>query len=414
MLRSHLPSLVILSLVVGAMVLSAQSPTPRRTTPRALRSHVAVGAVREPDDRLDAGRPAMERSLGRCRTGGVRAAAGLSAGRLARVGRHTSRVAVAGRSNALRRLQVPIRHDRRGLRAPLSSDPDGDVRRRPEQRAAGRQPALHDGQGLRGLACAARRLPGVRRPEHRAAARGHSHQHACCRRSSSSKVLPQIATLATQPPSESGYYKPFTTFPEAVDGRPTARVLPRRGLKPSARGSSRPLLRCATFLESEYLPACSDRVGWSQTGGGEASYAFFARQFTTTTLTPREIHEVGLKEVARIRAEMEAIKTAGRLQRDAGRVLHLPPHRSAVLLQDGPGAARGLSRARQARGPRAREGDSHAAPPALRRHSHSLTPSRPTRRRRTPTSAPPTARGRRTTSSTSTSPRRGPRGRCSR
>jgi len=33
-------------------------------------------------------------------------------------------------------------------------------------------------------------------------------------------------------------------------------------------------------------------------------YAFFARKFTTTKLTPAEIHEIGLKEVARIRAEM--------------------------------------------------------------------------------------------------------------
>ena len=64
-----------------------------------------------------------------------------------------------------------------------------------------------------------------------------------------------------------------------------------------------------TFLESEYLPASYEPVGWSQTSGGETSYAFFARQFTTTTLTPRQIHELGLKEVARIRAEMEAIKT---------------------------------------------------------------------------------------------------------
>ena len=63
-----------------------------------------------------------------------------------------------------------------------------------------------------------------------------------------------------------------------------------------------------TFLEQEYLPACYDRVGWSQTSGGEASYAFFARQFTTTTLSPQQIHEIGLHEVARIRGEMEAIK----------------------------------------------------------------------------------------------------------
>ena len=123
-----------------------------------------------------------------------------------------------------------------------------------------------------------------------------------------SKVLPQIATLATQAPSASGFYRPFTTFPDGVPAADRAR-LAAAGLD-AVRARVQPafvLLRA--FLEAEYQPASSDRVGWSQTSGGEASYAFFARQFTTTTLTAREIHEVGLKEVARIRTDMEAIKT---------------------------------------------------------------------------------------------------------
>jgi prolyl oligopeptidase len=42
---------------------------------------------------------------------------------------------------------------------------------------------------------------------------------------------------------------------------------------------------------------------------GEKMYAFFTREFTTTNMTPREIHEIGLREVARIRAEMQGIMT---------------------------------------------------------------------------------------------------------
>jgi uncharacterized protein (DUF885 family) len=123
-----------------------------------------------------------------------------------------------------------------------------------------------------------------------------------------SKVLPQVVSLATQPPSASGYYKPFTRFPDAV--KPIDRErLTAAGLK-AVRDRVQPAFETLrAFLEGEYLAACYQRVGWSQTSGGEASYAFFARQFTTTTLTPRQIHEVGLKEVARIRGEMEAIKT---------------------------------------------------------------------------------------------------------
>lgn len=121
------------------------------------------------------------------------------------------------------------------------------------------------------------------------------------------KVLPQIATLATQPASESGYYKPFGTFPDALPPSDRAR-LATAGLE-AVRAKVQPAFASLRgFLETEYLAASPERVGWSHTSGGEASYAFFARQFTTTTLTPQQIHDVGLKEVARIRAEMEAIK----------------------------------------------------------------------------------------------------------
>src|SRR6185436_18778568 len=57
----------------------------------------------------------------------------------------------------------------------------------------------------------------------------------------------------------------------------------------------------------EYLPACYDKVGAWQMPRGDELYAFRARMFTTTKLTPKEIHELGLREVARIRAEMEQI-----------------------------------------------------------------------------------------------------------
>lgn len=59
------------------------------------------------------------------------------------------------------------------------------------------------------------------------------------------------------------------------------------------------------FLESDYLPASRAAVGVGSLDGGRPYYAFLARSFTTTAMTPDEIHEVGLKEVARIRAEMQ-------------------------------------------------------------------------------------------------------------
>ncbi|WP_306253039.1 DUF885 family protein [Parvularcula sp. IMCC14364] len=62
-----------------------------------------------------------------------------------------------------------------------------------------------------------------------------------------------------------------------------------------------------TFYLDEYQPACRAEVGTNTMPGGDAYYAHRARLFTTTDMTPDEIHEIGLQEVARIRAEMEEV-----------------------------------------------------------------------------------------------------------
>ena len=67
-----------------------------------------------------------------------------------------------------------------------------------------------------------------------------------------------------------------------------------------------------TFYTNDYAPACRSEVGTSTMSGGAAYYAYLAKMFTTTDLTPDEIHNIGLTEVARIRAEMDEVqKQAG-------------------------------------------------------------------------------------------------------
>ncbi len=63
-----------------------------------------------------------------------------------------------------------------------------------------------------------------------------------------------------------------------------------------------------TFLIDEYLPAGTESIAASQLPGGMALYEAMVRYHTTTGLSPREIHATGLAEVARIRAEMEALQ----------------------------------------------------------------------------------------------------------
>jgi uncharacterized protein (DUF885 family) len=122
------------------------------------------------------------------------------------------------------------------------------------------------------------------------------------------RVLGQVRQLADQQGAESGLYRPFTRIPSTFPPAERER-LAAAGVRQVTASVQPAFARLRDFLEREYLPASYPEVGWWQTSGGADSYAFFARQFTTTRLTPQEIHDLGLREVARIRAEMEAIRT---------------------------------------------------------------------------------------------------------
>jgi uncharacterized protein (DUF885 family) len=62
------------------------------------------------------------------------------------------------------------------------------------------------------------------------------------------------------------------------------------------------------YVSNTYLPAARDTVSVSQLPGGAEMYAFLVRQMTTTNYSPEQIHEIGLKEVARIQSEMAKIR----------------------------------------------------------------------------------------------------------
>ncbi|WP_265587085.1 DUF885 domain-containing protein [Sphingomicrobium arenosum] len=68
--------------------------------------------------------------------------------------------------------------------------------------------------------------------------------------------------------------------------------------------------RHLAWFEADYLPHCAQAVGIGAQPGGADYYAYRARVMTTTDLTPDAIHDIGLSEVARIRAEMEEVSAA--------------------------------------------------------------------------------------------------------
>lgn len=65
--------------------------------------------------------------------------------------------------------------------------------------------------------------------------------------------------------------------------------------------------RLCDFLAGEYVPGSRESIAASARPDGEAMYAYLVRHFTTTDLSPAQIHEIGLSEVARIRAEMTGV-----------------------------------------------------------------------------------------------------------
>jgi len=66
--------------------------------------------------------------------------------------------------------------------------------------------------------------------------------------------------------------------------------------------------RLHAFLAEKYLPGARKATAATALPDGQAWYAWRVKTETSTDLTPREIHDIGLAEVKRIRSEMERVK----------------------------------------------------------------------------------------------------------
>jgi uncharacterized protein (DUF885 family) len=104
---------------------------------------------------------------------------------------------------------------------------------------------------------------------------------------------------------------PLRRIPATIDVKVREELL-AAGLE-ALNGSAAPALRrLEEFIRTDYLPAARDTLGASSLPGGPGYYAFLARNATGSELTPAELHALGLKEVARIRAAMlETIRHTG-------------------------------------------------------------------------------------------------------
>jgi uncharacterized protein (DUF885 family) len=120
------------------------------------------------------------------------------------------------------------------------------------------------------------------------------------------QVAEQTEGIARQKPEETPFAEPTTNFPREFSAPDRERL--RANIISAIRDQVLPAYqKFLTFVRNEYAPAGRNEIGvWSLPQGNER-YALAVRRQTTTNMTPEEIHQLGLREVARIEAEETAI-----------------------------------------------------------------------------------------------------------
>lgn len=123
------------------------------------------------------------------------------------------------------------------------------------------------------------------------------------------KLLPQFKAHAVSEHVESVFWMPVANMPSTISADDKVKIeaeytaMINTVLVPA-------YAKMAAFLENEYIPAASEKVGYANLPNGKAWYEYLIKQHTTLALDADEIHEIGLKEVERILNEMKGVKEA--------------------------------------------------------------------------------------------------------
>ena len=121
------------------------------------------------------------------------------------------------------------------------------------------------------------------------------------------KMIPQFESMVTPNVEDNLFYSALKAFPKEIttDQQETLKKEYAATIKEKLEPQFK---KITAFLKNEYLPASRTTSGIGSLPNGKELYKVYAKQWTTTTKTPEEIHALGLKEVARIKAEMEKVK----------------------------------------------------------------------------------------------------------
>jgi uncharacterized protein (DUF885 family) len=121
------------------------------------------------------------------------------------------------------------------------------------------------------------------------------------------KLITQVEGLAVADPEKGVFWGPVQAMPDSFSAAERERLT--AAYRAAIVGKITPAYaRLGRFLREEYLPKARSSVAWTALPDGAAWYAFYVQEHTTTELSPEEIHEIGLREVARILGEMDGVR----------------------------------------------------------------------------------------------------------
>jgi uncharacterized protein (DUF885 family) len=122
------------------------------------------------------------------------------------------------------------------------------------------------------------------------------------------KVPAQLKPLFDGQTEQNIFYKPLLNLPADMDTAAKAKLVKEytevieKEIKPAYK-------KLHDYLEMDYIPNTRTSTGLLDNANGAAEYAYWLRFYTTTNMTPGEIYDLGISEVARIRKEMDSLKT---------------------------------------------------------------------------------------------------------
>jgi uncharacterized protein (DUF885 family) len=120
------------------------------------------------------------------------------------------------------------------------------------------------------------------------------------------RVPHQIAAYVVADPAQSPLYAPFRKMPDIIPAAEQARL--RVQAKAAIVRAVTPAYKeLQQYFDHDYLPHCRTSIAAEALPDGKAYYAFQVREYTTTDLTPAQIHAMGLRKVAEIHTQMEQI-----------------------------------------------------------------------------------------------------------